>query len=427
MAQTPWWMVHVGVGDFMPFVVALLLLGDRFADLSPALRRAYRILLGLSIAAAGLLVVRIIVHTILFPPGWDYQALWLYGHVAASGMNPYLPGPYHALGGPGPFVPDFKEEVLDVGAVYPPPTLLLFAAFGAFPLTVAILPWMILQIAACVASVVLLWQMFFPDRSKEKLALIVALTLLLPATLATFFHGQINFLAVLCVLLAWRSRDRAVSGAYFVGAAIIKLLYGALWLYPLLRGRWRAVVATAVTAVVACLASVIAFNPGTFPTYLHDNPVVHRLPAAYFSLFVNQSLLGAITRLVPYTHGSPFGPPVHDPLYVAASAIVGIVTVWLVFRQPKTAEGEDMSIVLLLLMGMLIYPWTISNYFVILLIPICYLWARFPRSVWLLIVIAVTYPVSHVANGEYSIVATLLLWGTAVAIGVRQIQVARQA
>ena len=78
-------------------------------------------------------------------------------------------------------------------------------------------------------------------------------------------------------------------------------------------------------------------------------------------------------------------------------------------------------------MGMLVYPWTISNYFVILLIPMLYLWARFPRSVWLLIVIAVTYPVCHVANGEYSIVSTILLWGTAVAIGMRQIQVARQA
>src|ERR1700722_13386466 len=148
MVQPPWWMAHVGVGDFLPFVVPLLLLGDRFADLSPTLRRAYRVLLGLSIAAAGFIVVRIIVHTILVPPGWDYQALWLYGHVAVSGMTPYLPGPYHALAGPGPFVPDFKEEVLDVGAVYPPPTLLLFAAIGWMPLTVAIVPWMIVQMAA---------------------------------------------------------------------------------------------------------------------------------------------------------------------------------------------------------------------------------------------------------------------------------------
>jgi hypothetical protein len=425
MTQAPWWMVHVGVGDFLPFVVPFLLIGDWLAPTSPAVQRWYRVLLGVTIAAAGFIVVRIIVHTIIAPPGWDYQALWLYGHVAVSGMNPYLPGPYHALAGPGPFVPDFGPEVLDVGAVYPPPTLLLFASIGWMPLRVAIVPWMIVQMAACVGCIVLLWQIFFPDRSKEKLALVVALTLLLPATHATFFHGQINFLAVLCVLCAWRARDRAVSGVYLVGAAIVKLMYGALWLYPLLRRQWRAVAGVAVAAVLACLASLVAFGAGTFATYLHDNPVVHRLPAYYFSTFVNQSLLGALLRLVPYQGASAFGPPVHDPLYLAASAIVGVVTVWLVVRQPRTTEGEDVSMVLLILMGMLVYPWTLSNYFVLLLIPIAYLWARRPAGrgelVWMIVVIATIYPITHVANGLYSIIATVLLWGTTVVIGARQI------
>jgi hypothetical protein len=415
-------MAHVGVGDFLPFVVPFLLLGDRYAGTIPAIRRGYHILLGLTLVAAGFIVLRIIVHTIIAPPGWDYQALWLYGHVAVSGMNPYLPASYHALAGPGPFVQDFGAEVLDVGAVYPPPTLLLFAAIGWMPLRVAIVPWMIVQVTAFVGCVVLLWRTFFADRGTEGLALVLALSLLLPATLATFFHGQINFLAVLCVLCAWRTRDRAVSGVYLVGAAIVKLMYGALWLYPLLRGRWRAVGATGTAAAGACLAALLAFGMGTFATYLHDNPVVHRMPAYYFSTFVNQSLLGAILRAVPYVNSPRFGPPVHDPLYLAASAIVGLVTVWLVIRQSRTSEGEDLSLVLLILMGMLIYPWTLSNYFVLLLIPIAFLWARRPARgpglVWTIVVIAVIYPVTHIANGLYSIVATLLLWGTTVGIAV---------
>jgi hypothetical protein len=406
-------MVHVGVGDFLPFVVPFLLLGDRFGGTNATIRRVYHVLLGLSIVAAGFIVARIIVHTILVPPGWDYQALWLYGHVAVSGMNPYLPGPYHALAGPGPFVQDFGAEVLDVGAVYPPPTLLLFATIGWMPMRVAIVPWMIVQVAAAVGCVYLLWKTFFPG----KLALVVALTLLLPATLETFFHGQINFLAVLCVLCAWRARDRAVSGVYLVGAAIVKLMYGALWLYPLLRGRWRGLTAVVGATVVACLASLVAFGTGTFGTYLRDNPVTHRMPTYYFSTFVNQSLLGAILRAVPYANAPQFGPPVHDPLYLAASAIVGLITIWLVIKQPRTSDGEDISIVLLILMGMLIYPWTLSNYFVLLLIPIGFLWARRP-AVWTIIVISAIYPLTHVASGLYSIVATLLLWGTVVGIAM---------
>jgi Glycosyltransferase family 87 len=415
-------MVHVGIGDVLPFTVLLLLLGDRFAAGHPVVRRGYHVLLGVTLLAAGALVGRIIVHTVLVPPGWDYQALWLYGHVADSGMNPYLPAPYHALAGPGPFVEDFGAEVLDVGAVYPPPTLLLFATIGWMPLRVAIVPWMIVQVSAFLFCVLLLWQIFFPGRQRDKLALVLALALLLPATHATFFHGQINFLAVLCVLVAWRMRDRALSGAYFVGAAVVKLMYGALWLYPLLRRQWRAVAGTVVAGLVACLVSLLAFGAGTFATYLRDNPVVHRMPTAYFSTFVNQSLLGAALRLVPYANSSTFGPPVHDPLYLATSVLVGLVTVWLVVRQPRTADGEDISLVLLILMGMLIYPWTLSNYFVVLLIPIAYLWSRWGGLWWTLVVLAAVYPVTHVANGLYSIVASGLLWGTMVVLAARQVQ-----
>jgi hypothetical protein len=420
-------MVHVGIGDFLPYVVVLLLLGDRFAGRGPAMRRGYHILLGVALVASGALAARVIVHTILEPPGWDYQALWLYGHVADSGMNPYLPAPYHALAGPGPFVEDFGPEVLDVGAVYPPPTLLLFASIGWMPLRVAVVPWMIVQVAAFVACVVLLWRIFFPGGEKEKLALLLALALLLPATLGTFFHGQINFLAVLCVLIAWRARDRAVGGAWLVGAAIVKLMYGALFLYPVLRRKWRELAGIAVAGVIACLASFLAFGAAAVGTYLHDNPVVHRMPTYYFSTFVNQSLLGAALRLVPYANGPAFGPPVHDPLYLLASLAVGIVTVWLVVRQPRTGEGEDVSFLLLLLMGMLIYPWTLSNYFVILLVPIAYLWSRWGSRWSTLVVIAAIYPIMHAANGLYSIVATLVVWGMMVVIATRSAQSPRQA
>ena len=50
-------MVHVGVGDFLPFFVPFLLLGDWFADSSPAIRRGYHVLLGVALVAAGVLLL----------------------------------------------------------------------------------------------------------------------------------------------------------------------------------------------------------------------------------------------------------------------------------------------------------------------------------------------------------------------------------
>jgi hypothetical protein len=55
--------------------------------------------------------------------------------------------------------------------------------------------------------------------------------------------------------------------------------------------------------------------------------------------------------------------------YLASALIVGVISVWAVVRQYESEQGEETAFTLLILMGMLIYPWTISNYYVVLLIP----------------------------------------------------------
>lgn len=434
---------HIGVGQILIYTVPFLLFGEhlrqnpeilqsrRVLGMSrAALERAYRALLIVILLAATLLVSRIVVRTVLNPPGWDYQALWLYGHVADSGQNPYLPGPYHSLAGPGPFVEDFREEVLDVGAVYPPPTLLVFAAIGYLPMRVAIVPWMIVQGLAFLAMVFLLWRIFLPGSGAVGLALAFTLTLLLPGTITTFGSGQVNFIAVLCVLAAWRTRNRAASGAYLVGATVMKLLYGALWLYPVLRRRWHPLIGIFLAGAGAMLASLAVLGPHVIATYVTDNPVVHRMPSYYFMTNVNQSLLGASLRLIPY-HMPAFGPPTHHPLYIISAAIVGLITVLLVVRAPHNAQGEALALTLLLLGGMLIYPWTLSNYFVILLVPMGFLWATRKQSllgvVGTTILLSTVYPITYIQNGRYSILATIFLWLAICVIATHAIRASREA
>lgn len=422
MTPTPWWRVHLGIGDAIVWLVPLLLIGH----LLFRGRRAYLGFLGLMILLGGGIVVRVLTATILHPPGWDYQALWLYGHVADAGVNPYLTGPYQTLAGPGPFVPDFKQEVLNVGAVYPPPTLLLFAAIGWMPLNVAIVPWLMLQVAACVGVIILLWRTFFPAPDREALAFTVALVLMLPSTLATFGHGQINFIALACLLAAWRGRDRASMGVNLVIATIMKLLYGVMFLYPLLRARWRGVVGIVVAGVVASIASIAAFGLGSFVMYLRENPATHRMPSYYFATYVNQSLLGAALRFFPHAvfpiDGPPFGPP-HSVIYVASAAVVLLGTIWLVLRQPRTTAGEDTAFALLIPAAMLIYPWTLENYFVLLLAPMFYLWsrrpARGPGLWWTIVLIAAVYPLTHFPLAPL-ILAPLAIWTTLAGVAYVQ-------
>jgi hypothetical protein len=426
MPHNSWLALHIGIGGIIFYAVPFLLLGEHLTAgaqwrtsgrvwgmTRTSLSRVYRVVLVTTLVLAIILVGRVISRKIVDPTGWDFQALWLYGRVADSGQNPYLPGPYPAMAGPGPFNQDFREEVLEVGAVYPPPTLLLFGAVGWLPLRVAIVPWMVVQTIAFIGMVVLLWRIFMPDHGGWGLALMFTLALLLAATIATFGHGQVNFMAVLCVLAAWRTRDRAISGVWIVASTILKLMYGILWLYPLLRGRWRPFTGIIVATVAALIASVIAFGFPMLRTYVIDNPVQHRMPSYYFTTYVNQSLLGASIRLMPYPR-SVLGPPIHHPLYIISALLVTMITIWLAARLPRTVEGEDAAFILLILAGMLIYPWTISNYFVLLLVPMGYLWARRNRSplgaLWTLLLISAVYPLTYYANGLYSIVATVMLW-----------------
>lgn len=436
MQINPSWMVHVGVGQFIIYVVPLLLLGSHFTQPSPAsgkligfsrttLRRAYLALLVVTMLAAVLMVGRILWRTILYPPGWDFQGLWLYGKIVDAGQNPYLPASFHALAGPGPFVNDFKEQVVDVGAVYPPPSLVFFGTIGFLPMKVAIVPWMILQLAAFVAMIVLLRKTFFRREGWEEWALVLTLALLLPGTISTFGQAQVNFIAVLCVIAAWRSRDRAASGIYLVIAAVMKLLYGFLWLYPVLRRRLKPLYGIAVAGSVSILVSIVTLGWKAVATYLFDNPVTHRMPSYYFVYWANPSLIAGVFRLFPY-HRPAFGPPLGHPAFIAGAALIGLITMWTVVRLPGTPEGEDIAFILLLLAGMLIYPWTLANYFVIMLVPMGLLWMRRNESPLgvggTIILLSILYPVTGLSKGAYCLLATILLWITTCALAVHTIR-----
>lgn len=412
-------------------VVSLLLLGD-FALSDPALdhaalsrrlvlRRAYDVLLALAVVGGGIALGRTIWRTMTVPPAWDVQAFWAYGHAAALGLNPYLPASFHAFPLPGPLPSDFIPEVIDVGCVYPPPSLLFIAPMGLLPVPAAAVVWVGAWVLCLVACVVLLWRTFFASRGGRGLALAAALTCLWPGTIATFQLGQTNFLALLFVLAAWRTRERSVSAVYIAGAALVKPVYHILWLYPLLRARWRTLAVGAGVIAALCVASVGAFGVDTFVTYFRDSPL-KRNPAAVFAEPGNASLLGAILRLTHYAPAgyAPDNRLTSNPLFLAATAVVLVVTVWTVLRAPRTQEGGEHTLATLIPAGLLIYPATGANYSVVLLAPLCYLWSRHAANraiaLGVAVLIALLYPITRYHGGSYAVVATALVWVTLIVL-----------
>jgi len=397
-------------------------LGDaaRGATRPRSLRSAYLVLLCIAIAAGGTIVVHNAWRATATPPGADFRGFWVWGRALVAGHNPYHAAVLRAAAVGTPVVPS-EVPFFDVACVYPPPTLLLFAPLGWFSFGVAAVLWTGLQLVALAVSAVLIWRLFLADRGARGLALAAALTCLLPAGWLTLGDGQTNFLTLMFVLAAWRTRDRAVSGVCLAAAAIVKPLYAIVSLYPLVRRRWGAVLASALTVVLATTAATVAFGADTVLTYIRDNPA-KRLPASFFSTeWTNQSLAAMVVRFAP--HEWVTANPVSNPLYLGLAAMVLAVTVWVASRVPRTAEGEDCAFALFVPASLLVYPATLGMYSVMLLPPLLVLW-RLRRVwtdgvVWIAALAAAVYTVTHVDDAHFSVIATVLVWAALVALGVR--------
>jgi hypothetical protein len=419
--------VHAIETALLAVLPPALLLGDHAlgdaahgAARPRSLRSAYVALLCIAIATGGAIVARNAWRATVTPPDADLRGFWIWGRALVAGHNPYYGDALRAAAVGTPVVPS-AVPFFDVGCVYPPPTLLLFAPLGWFSFRTAAALWTGLQLVALAVSIVLLWRLFFPDRGARGLALAAALAWLVPAGWLTLGDGQTNFLTLAFVLAAWRTRDRAVSGVYMASAAIVKPLYAVVSLYPLVRRRWGAVLASALTVTLATAAATVAFGTHTVLTYVRDNPA-KRLPPSFFSTeWTNQSLAAMVVRFAP--HQLVTANAVSNPVYLGLAALALAVTIWVAHRLPRTADGEDCAFALFVPTALLVYPATLGMYSVMLLPPLLLLW-RLRRvwrdgTPWIALLAMTVYLVTYVDDAHFSVIATILVWVALVALGAR--------
>src|SRR5207302_118594 len=82
------------------------------------------------------------------PPEWDFRVFWMYGKVLARHGNVYLPSEYQEFKELFQSDTQFTEASLNVGATYPPHSMLLFEPLGFSNIHTAYLLWYVLQTAA---------------------------------------------------------------------------------------------------------------------------------------------------------------------------------------------------------------------------------------------------------------------------------------
>jgi hypothetical protein len=272
-------------------------------------------------------VARLVLYPdVLFP---DFFGLWSFGrfvltHHPASVYDDVVLHDFQASFG---LPPDASYSFL-----YPPPVLLVLAAFGALPYGVARIAWLVLTFAAYAAALTA-WR--WPR-------VVAALLVLAPASAVSFLVGQNGFLVGALMLGGVRLlRPRPLlAGALLAGVGIKPQLAPLIPFALLFGGHWRALVGAALMAVVLVLATSLAFGMDAWADWL-DTLGGHRIAAGRDVLLQMMPtvtsavlLLGGASRLAL--------------LAQAAGVAAALLALWRVRRRDDTEARAVLPVATLL-------------------------------------------------------------------------------
>jgi hypothetical protein len=372
-----------------------------------ALRTVCCLLAAGLVALFGLRLLQQIQRNLHDPPEWDYLAFSIPARAAVQGKDFYQPSAMHEVTQGRRFSESLSSTSLDVGFLYPPTTMLMLAPLGWVSDRTGEAAWYLANMIALAAAVLLLARTFFADDPLLGLATVALMALGLRSTSSTVGFAQSNFLALLLLVLYWRSRARPLGGLFLALCAVVKPVLMLLLGYTLLRRQWRgAAVALGATAVLGLLA-VLAFGTRTCASFLHDYPA-RRLPLAVYTESVNQSLPAVLLRLMSYD-GSQ-GVALRQPLVLAGCGAFALVSLLAAARLAR--RNEELALALVLCAALLLYPGTLEHYSVLLLVPLGALWRSRAEFGWGVIwaVIALAMLLIGFRGGIVAWSAFLLVW-----------------
>jgi alpha-1,2-mannosyltransferase len=285
-----------------------------------------------------------------------WLAWFVSGHGGGGDFTIFRRAGQAVLDGRTPYVhPTLKLLATNDRFVYPTPFALPFVPFAVAPEKVAALAFLVLSVAAVLASVWLLgvrdWRCY-------------GVSLLGLPVFGSLGVGSIGpFLLLLCAL-GWRFRDRTVCGAPLAVAAAAKLFLWPMLLWLLVTRRFRAFVASVATigAVFAIWASIDPGGMRRYPQTIHLLNDVQRWKSySVQSLFIS-------------LHASGFASEVAAAA-VACAAVLALVAL--------RRRGDHVTFAVAVAAALVATPILWTHYLVLLIAPIAIARPRL-SPLWLL-------------------------------------------
>lgn len=293
---------------------------------------------------------------------WDFTSFYLWAKVAVQSYNFYLPENsqivFNTLSLPAGNFQEFIEGIVKVGFLYPPPTMFYFYLLGYLNFDSALIVWTLFIILFLFVCIYIIYKEDFRNYKINGLVLVTILALIDSTVKSTIFCSQTNFMVLLYLLLMKRYSSNKWSGVLLALAFFTKPFMLIFGLYFLLSKNWKPIAYFIASVILLSGISILTFGSDTFMSYFFNN-TAQRIPAWQFSEDINQSLHAVLLRANLISLDKPH-------FYLIISAILVGITI-LFSRYLLKKKLEDHVWALLLLVGLLVYPGTLSYYGVVLL------------------------------------------------------------
>lgn len=296
------------------------------------------------------------------PVIWDYTAYYLYGKVAAEGLNFYNPDNYRlvfdSLNLPFTDFGDFIVEVVNVGCPYPPPTILYLLPIGHMSYDAGLIYWSLFHLAFALGCIYLIYDSFLKPYKLNGLFLAAILFFLMKPVLSTVYFSQTNFVVLFLILLTHKYSDKKLGGLFLAIAIFTKPYTAIFGLFFLITRRWKIVFSAVISGIALLFITFLIVGPEPFDTYFFHLPI-DRAPLFVFSESINQSLHAVLLRAHLITLENPL-------VYMIIFLTILFAGIGVSIYLSKKKQYNAMFIVLLLV-ALLIYPGTLSYYGTVLL------------------------------------------------------------
>ena len=277
------------------------------------------------------------------------------------------------------------ERAIEVNA-HPPPAILLALPLSRLPYRDAALVWNLVSLAMLAISLYLVRKGLGIPFSTWSLFPLATLLLLCTPLLMQQYLGQLNLVILVLLTGVWaadRSGRPLLAGVCLGMATAIKLFPGFLFIYFIIRGQWRTVIAGLVSLFLLAGFTAALFGPETYRYYFLV--VVPRVATRFRGCWSNASLVGFWVKLFdPPPDYTPVLPIWQSPvaarlgILASCSAILAVVA-WII-RRSKSLLDRDFAFSLAVTAMLLVSPITWEHYLLLLLVPIAVIWTRLPPT-----------------------------------------------